>query len=272
MAVYVTGDTHGEWLSRFSSRDFPEGKELTKDDVVIVCGDFGIWCNDSDQKYKLDWLNNKPFTTAFVGGNHDNYNMLNGDLYQNERWFGGEIKRIREKIVYLKNGNIFEFENKKFFVFGGARSHDIKDGIFNAEDLTLNSVNAEQDLIQICKFESVSDYKNAIKKFTRQGKYFRIRNISWWENEMPTENERYYGRLILERADNRVDYIISHACPSSILAIISNGMFVPDVLSDYFERISQTVDFKRWYFGHYHRDMRILDRYSLLYHHIERII
>lgn len=272
MAIYVTGDTHGDWLSRFSSRDFPEGKELTKNDVVIVCGDFGIWRNDKDQNYKLDWLNDKSFTTAFVCGNHENYSMLNGDLYQSEKWHGGEIKRIRDKIVYLKNGNIFDFDNRKFFVFGGARSHDIQDGIFDPANLTLNSVNAEQELIPMRHFKSQKEYKLFMKKYVLERKYFRVRNESWWENEMPTENERHYGKLMLEKTDNKVDYIVSHDCPSSILAIISMGMFAPDVLSDYFESISQTVEFKHWYFGHYHKDIRIFDKYSLLYHHIERII
>lgn len=41
--VFVTGDTHGDWKSRLNKYVFPEGVELTKDDYVIICGDFGIW-------------------------------------------------------------------------------------------------------------------------------------------------------------------------------------------------------------------------------------
>lgn len=29
MAVYVTGDTHGDWMSRLKTSSFPEQKELT---------------------------------------------------------------------------------------------------------------------------------------------------------------------------------------------------------------------------------------------------
>lgn len=39
--VFVTGDTHGDWKSRLNKYVFPEGVELTKDDYVIICGDFG---------------------------------------------------------------------------------------------------------------------------------------------------------------------------------------------------------------------------------------
>ena len=40
--IYITGDTHGDWMSRLNVHVFPEQKEMTKDDTVIICGDFGI--------------------------------------------------------------------------------------------------------------------------------------------------------------------------------------------------------------------------------------
>ena len=41
--IYVTGDTHSRF-GRFNTDNFPEQKKLTKDDVVIICGDFGgVW-------------------------------------------------------------------------------------------------------------------------------------------------------------------------------------------------------------------------------------
>ena len=43
MAIFMTGDTHGDF-SRFSARAFPEQKDLSKGDYMIICGDFGgIW-------------------------------------------------------------------------------------------------------------------------------------------------------------------------------------------------------------------------------------
>lgn len=40
--LYITGDAHAEWANKFSTDAFPEQKEMTRDDFVIVCGDFGI--------------------------------------------------------------------------------------------------------------------------------------------------------------------------------------------------------------------------------------
>ena len=72
MSIYITGDTHGDF-HRFSADNFPEGKTLTKEDYVIICGDFGgIWDvekSSPQEKYWLDWLDNKPWTTLFCDGN-----------------------------------------------------------------------------------------------------------------------------------------------------------------------------------------------------------
>ena len=74
--VFVTGDTHGDWKSRLNKYVFPEGVELTKDDYVIICGDFGIWDDSPRENGNLDWLENRKFTTLFVAGNHSNYDIL----------------------------------------------------------------------------------------------------------------------------------------------------------------------------------------------------
>lgn len=73
--IFVTGDTHGDWMRRLNTNSFPEQKEMTKNDYVIICGDFGIWDNSNREKYNLKWLEEKPFTTLFVSGNHDSYEM-----------------------------------------------------------------------------------------------------------------------------------------------------------------------------------------------------
>ena len=56
--IYVTGDTHGNIdIHKFNTTIFPEGKTLTKDDYVIVCGDFGlVWNNDAEDKWWQKWL------------------------------------------------------------------------------------------------------------------------------------------------------------------------------------------------------------------------
>lgn len=68
--LYVVGDTHGDIdLYKLNSKFFQEGKKLTKDDYVIICGDFGgVWDKGEYDKYVQNWFNEKPWTTLFVDG------------------------------------------------------------------------------------------------------------------------------------------------------------------------------------------------------------
>ena len=76
MEIYITGDLHGD-LRRFQPEVFYEQEGLTKEDLVLVAGDFGcVWHGDERDDEGLDWLEGRPFTTAFVTGNHENYDAL----------------------------------------------------------------------------------------------------------------------------------------------------------------------------------------------------
>lgn len=122
--IFITGDIHGTIsVNRLASDGFPEGKELTKDDYVIIAGDFGlIWSGDKEDKYWLKWLNDKPWTTLFIDGNHENFDLL--DAYPVTEWNGGKVHQIMPSIIHLMRGQMFTINDKKFFTFGGAASID----------------------------------------------------------------------------------------------------------------------------------------------------
>ena len=125
--IYVTGDFHGGYDSKkLTTTKFPEQKNLTKKDYVIICGDFGcIWDESNNDKYWLNWLNNKNFTTLFVDGNHENFNLLyNTDKYPIIRKFGGNVRQVAPSVFHLMRGEIYTIDNKRFFTFGGAESID----------------------------------------------------------------------------------------------------------------------------------------------------
>ena len=110
--IYITGDTHCDF-SRFGTEEFPIQEELTKEDYVIICGDFGgVWTFEEEsqrEKQMLDWLNDKKFTTLFVDGNHENYTRLYN--YPVEKWNGGKIHKIRDSVLHLMRGEIFNIDN-----------------------------------------------------------------------------------------------------------------------------------------------------------------
>jgi hypothetical protein len=122
LRIFITGDQHGErgW-DRLSPEDFPQGGSLTKNDYVIVTGDFGaVWFGDARDSALLDKFEALPFTILFVDGNHENFDLLNG--LPVELWQGGKVHRLRESILHLTRGQVFEIAGKTFFTFGGAAS------------------------------------------------------------------------------------------------------------------------------------------------------
>lgn len=106
MAIFVTGDVHGgaEYgSSRFSSKSWPDGRTLSRDDVVVVAGDFGfVWDGSNTDRYWLDWFESKPWTTCFVDGNHENHRML-AELPETE-WNGGRVHVARPHVLHLMRG------------------------------------------------------------------------------------------------------------------------------------------------------------------------
>ena len=236
--IFVTGDIHGD-PKRFTRDAFPEQAGMNRDDYVIICGDFG-----------LVWLEDKPFTTLFVDGNHENFDRLNHD-YPVEEWNGGLTHVVRPHIRHLMRGEVFTLQNHTFFTFGGARSHDIQDGILDPE----------KDAGKIKAWNTVRVYK-----------MFRVNHQSWWKEEMPTAEEMQHGRDTLEKCGNKVDFIITHDRPASLNAILSRGQFETDDLTRYLEEISQNVKYSVWLYGHHHEDRKDFMIYVGLYEQIVRIL
>lgn len=124
--IFITGDTHGSYdITKLSRRHFLEGKLLTKDDYVIICGDFGcVWGGEfeSSDRWWQNWLDKQPWTTLWIDGNHENHDLLAS--YPIERWHNGNIHKINQSIFHLMRGEVFILNGKTFFTFGGGYSTD----------------------------------------------------------------------------------------------------------------------------------------------------
>lgn len=139
--IYVTGDIHGGHdISKLNTSFFPEQKQMTKSDYVIVCGDFGlVWHDCEEERYWLDWLEKKNFTTLWVDGNHENFDRLE-TLPVNE-WNGGLVQEVRPSILHLMRGSIFDIDGVSILAMGGATSHDkwarkIRESWWQQEEIT----------------------------------------------------------------------------------------------------------------------------------------
>lgn len=246
--VYATGDTHGNFL-RFTIELFPEQKQMGRNDYVIICGDFGgLWDGSAQEQYWMNWLNDKPFTTLWVDGNHENYDMLN-DIPA-EDWHGGKVQRIRPNILHLMRGQLYDIEGYTFLTMGGARSHDIEDGILNP---------------------SSSDFDIRYRRLKNRKASFRVLGQSWWLEEMPSDEEYQLALETLERMNWNIDYVVTHCGPTSVVQQL-DSRYESDPLTDFLERIRKRIQCHYWLFGHYHDNQIIDDKYVLLWERIVQVL
>ncbi len=233
--IFVTGDIHGSIdINKISKAHFPESKAMTKDDYLIICGDFGLvwdYCGENkEEAYWLDWLENHSFTTLFVDGNHECFPRLHA-LPQKE-WNGGNVHVVREHVLHLMRGQVFNIDGKIFFTMGGASSHDRGPLVGNTEEVI--------------------------------GKY-------WWKEEIPSVEEMQEGLMNLQKHGGEVDYIITHCLPSDLQKRYSQGRYRRDLLTDYLMYIKMKVKYRHWYCGHYHTDLDLVDDVTVLYDEIRQI-
>lgn len=221
--IYITGDTHG--VNDIDKLYNKKLEDLTKDDYVIILGDFGfIWSKSPDKHEKrwLKWLNDQPWTTLFIDGNHDNIPRINS--YKQETWNGGKCHHISDSILHLARGQVFTLDDKKFFTMGGAMSID---------------------------------------------KNMRIPNVSWWEEEIPNYLEQEEGFTNLKNHDFKVDYVLTHTCPLSICYELVENKIISNILVDptnnMLEEFMKQITFRHWFFGHYHADVELNSKFTVLY-------
>lgn len=89
-------------------------------------------------------------------------------------------------------------------------------------------------------------------------KYYRIATgQKWFEDEQPDEYIKDYVERQLEKANWKVDYVLSHTVPYSYMP---REAFLPTIdqstvdysTEEWLDEIEQRLDYEKWYAGHYH--------------------
>jgi len=96
-------------------------------------------------------------------------------------------------------------------------------------------------------------------------KYRRQENISWWPQEMPSEEEYFNAERNLEKNGYKVDYVITHTAPSESVFYLSklqslgikNDVVEELPLTTFLDSIQEKLSYKHWFFGHFHVDLPI---------------
>ncbi len=221
--IFITGDTHGD-IKRFSSKKFPEGKELNKNDIVIQLGDWGvIWKNnkDSEEIYWMNWIIEKPWTTIVILGNHENWDRIEK---LPETTFKGakcwEYKHTKNSelgsVYFPKPGEIFNINNKKFLCLPKATSND---------------------------------------------KHLRTEYIDWWSNEVYSYKDTEDILNNLDKVNWKVDYVLGHTCPQSVAYQFYDGMPNHCQVSQFMDYIDERLEFKEFHCGHFHNERKFQREY-----------
>ena len=244
--IYITGDTHGmeDW-EKLNTKNFPEQKELTKDDYLVITGDFGgIWDGSEEDQFVVKMYDTRRFTTLFIDGNHENHDML--DRYPVEEWNGGKIHRIADSVIHLMRGQVYEIGGIKFFTMGGAESTDKQ---YRREGVSWWARELPSD----------EEYEEALRNLEKHG--FDVDIVL-----THCAPEGYIGKRMMSVYNSDLSRVLS----GSMAGVVDrSGNRLTDFLDDLISE--HNLKFDHWYFGHYHRDMD-WERFSLMYNRIKMIV
>ena len=230
MAIYITGDIHGDMsVRKLGRRNFEEGRGLARDDYVIILGDFGlVWDGRDSDEWWLDWLERCPWTTLFIDGNHENHPLL--ATYPTRGFHGGMVHEVRPHVLHLMRGWAFDLCGMSFLAMGGAASHD---------------------------------------------REYRTEGVSWWPEEVPSEDERSLCEQTLSEIGWRVDHVLTHDAPSDLLPKLGlrcGRSMEADDYERWLNSIAYGLDFGHWWFGHFHVDWDMGGGFVALYDSIVEVV
>ena len=101
MKLRIIGDTHGELNKLLIKTDC---------DFTLVLGDFGVTGKNLTKLNK--YLKETEQQILFVDGNHEYYNKLKKT--KEIDMFGGKVGKYAENIFWLKRGEVYEINGKKY--------------------------------------------------------------------------------------------------------------------------------------------------------------
>ena len=104
-------------------------------------------------------------------------------------------------------------------------------------------------------------------------KKYRVKDFSWWNDEIPDSHQIEEARRNLEKYRWKVDYVITHSCDSYSLHVMPVNSEKREVRAE--NRIlcefEERIRYEHWYFGHYHLDFDVNKRKTVLYQRIIKL-
>ncbi len=96
----------------------------------------------------------------------------------------------------------------------------------------------------------------------------RIENNLWWKEEMPSAAEMAEGAQALDKANKKVDYIITHEPPLSVknaMQLRAGRQMQVNKLNGFLGEIDELCSYRHWYFGSMHEDRRVTPKHTCVF-------
>lgn len=98
----------------------------------------------------------------------------------------------------------------------------------------------------------------------------RIAGVSRWPEELPCDAEYEQAVERLEACGWVVDYVITH-CAETGWSRCLDIHCKEDDLTRFFEKLENRLTYTRWFFGHYHQDLKLGEHHLALYRNVVRV-
>lgn len=235
--IFVTGDIHGDCTRlKYVLRRIQAARKDPQEPVhLLVAGDFGFLFAEPDRDLQQlkNFCRRLPSENTFVLFCDGNHE--NHEALARlplKEAFGGPVHELCPNVLHLIRGGAYEIEGQSFFVFGGAASKD-------------------------------QDYRQLYLDTTGT----RI----WWPQELPDDADYHRGSDTLQQHQFHFDWILSHTAPAECVRMLG---FAPREreLNGYLEWVAAETEFRQWFFGHFHTDQTVLNRFRCLYKDVVQLV
>lgn len=235
MRVFITGDKHGDFRS---IEHFVKNYDTTLEDYLIILGDAGVnYYNNTEDYYRKKKLSELPINIIFIHGNHEirpqNIPTYKWHLIENE--LGGVFYQEDDfpNLLFAHRG-VFWLGGKRFLVCDGAYSID---------------------------------------------KFFRLDlGQPWWPDEQMNDDDKDFIRSCISFCP-KFDFVLSHAAPLSHepthLFLRGFNFIVDDSTPRFLEEVYNSINqdyLTQWYFGHYHGDEKLPDKFTILFNSFVQVV
>ena len=182
--------------------------------------------------------------------------------------------------LYWNRDKTYEYlqdfwQSRKFTVLWIDGNHENFPWIktLSVSELFGGTVQRDSNVIHLMRGQiyTIDNYKFFVMGGARSiDQAYRTEFVNWWREEEPSYSEQSLGLASLETSKWTVDFLLTHAAPRSIRGQMFPDMHGESNTESYLDRILEKVQFKHWYFGHYHED-KDQNNFGAMYNRVIRI-